>query len=323
MVLPGRGNRHEFHELTRITKKERNQMNAECGMRTGQKGLSLRAAGIWGLVIATAGIGVLGLCLVLSGCSSVPSRFDNALFTMTNVPMVTQRWTTNVVVQTNTVFVAREVVQTNTVTQTNSYPEGAIAGRPVVEVHYVYVTNTVQVAEQQLTRATNAIAPGSTVLVPQLAELKPSAQAGSGFISGIAGMFGYGGIASLALSGLAHGYQGYRNRRLAAAATGATAEAEALQQVAGGLTQNVETVMAVLQGSPQGQALLPLIKNYLMSHQRQLGTINQVGDLVKEYVDVPEAQQSAAVILGALRTLSGGLPGQGNPPGTATASARM
>lgn len=271
-----------------------------------QRGLTLRGAGIWGLAIAVAGIGLLGLCLVLEGCASTPTRFDEALFTRTNVPMVTTRWTTNVVSVTNTLLVAREVVQTNTVTVTNT--------TGLVVPQYVTVTNTVQVATAVVSQQTNALPPGSTVEVPQLVALKPGAEAGSGLISGIAGLFGYGGIATMVLSGLAHGYQGFRNRRLAAAATGADAKTEALEQVAGGLTQNVETVMAVLQGSPQGQALLPLIKNYLMSHQRQLGTIEQVGDLIGQYVDVPAAQQSAAAILGSLRTLSGQ---------TTTAPARM
>lgn len=276
-----------------------------------------RVACVYGLgvVVALVVAGLLALmAAALSGCAAVPTRFDDALFTRSNAPVVTTAWTTNVVRVTNTVEQVVQVVQTNTVTVTNTVAAPGGGSATQVELRYVMVTNTVTVQTPVVSLQTNALPPGSTVEVPQLVGLKPGAEAGSGFISGVAGLFGYGGIASLVLSGLAHGYQGFRNRQLAAAATGASAAQEVTEQAAGVLTQNIETLLAVLQGSPQGQALMPTIKNYLMSHQTTTGTIATIGGLVEQYVNEPAAQGAAASILGALTALSGGLPGRGNVP---------
>lgn len=284
-----------------------------------------KAVGWLGAAMVIGGMATLVVMLLLgSGCASQPTRFDDALFTRTNVPMVTVNWTTNVVNATN--WVAREVqvVTTNTVTVTNLVVDPARGdARPTMQVQVipVYVTNTTTVQAPVVTQQTNALPPGSVVQVPQLVDLKPAAQAGSGFISGIAGLFGYGGIATIVLSGLAHGYQGMRNRRLAAAATGASEAQQATEQAAGALTQNIETLLAVLQGSPQGQALMPTIKNYLMTHQTATGTIETIGGLVEQYVNEPAAQGTAATILAALRTLTTAAP-NGTTPATATATAR-
>lgn len=266
-----------------------------------KRGMSMRHAGLWGMGVVAGALALLAAALLFStvGCSllgaqaKAPTRFEESLYTTTNVPMVTKAWTTNVVQLTNTVFVPQVVTQTNTVTVTNAVG--------VVVPQYVTVTNTIQVAEQQVTQQTNAIAPGSTVLVPQLTGRTGTGDAIVSAGGAGAGVFGYGAIAVAVLSGIGHWWQNARNNALVASYTGATATANTMQQVSTGLTQEVETLLEVLNTSPQGQALVPTIKQFLMNHQVETGTITTIAKLVEDNVDNEAARDAAAEILKAAK----------------------
>jgi hypothetical protein len=258
-------------------------------------GLMLREAAMWGLAAAIGGIGVLALSLVLGGCATQPTRFDEALFTLTNVPAITQRPITNVYNVTNWSARTVEVVQTNTVMVTNALQQ--------LQVIPVYITNTIPVQVPQVAQVTNVIPAGTVTNVTQLAAPSTATQTGTGIVGAIAGLFGWGGLATTALGGLLAGYQRSRNATLMAAATGASTAQQVTEQAAGVLTQNVQTLLAVLQTSPQGQALLPAIKSYLTSHQAETGTFATIATLIQKNVNDKAAQDAASEILGALNAL--------------------
>lgn len=255
------------------------------------------------LLALVMALGLTG-CSLLGSQASAPGKFEESLFNVTNVPMVTvhelQRvvWVTNRAEVTVTNLVPVAVFRTNEVNEVN------VTYRTNESYETRYVTNRVS--------ETNVLPAGSTVMVPQLTGLSGKGEALAAGASGVAGLFGYGGIAGILLSGLGHWWQNARNRALAAQATGAGAEALAANQTTGALAQNIETLLEVLGQTTQGQKLLPGIKNYLVAHQAEAGVFTTVARLVAEEVDNPAAKEAAGAILSAAGIL--GLPGQGTMP---------
>jgi len=242
-------------------------------------------------------------CKLFGTNAAAPGSFEGGLFNVTNVPMLTVRAMTNTVVTqvtntvTNVVFVSKEVVTTNTVTQTNLLNQVVLIPVTVTNT----VTNAVSSVTQQVAPQTNQVVTpaGSTVLVPQEAGMKPAGQAVVAGGSAVAGMFGWGALAGAVLLGFGNWWQAGRNKALAASYTGATSASNAANQTAGVLTQDIETLLEVLNTSPQGQAILPQVKSYLVQHQAEAGVFATVATLVENNVDNAAAKEAAAAILKA------------------------
>ncbi len=223
------------------------------------------------------------VCLLV-GCSlfgngaSAPNAVESKFFDInTNlVPRVSQVTNIVPVYQTNIVVLTYGV--TNTTTK---------------EVTPVQVTNLVT----QTTYATNIQT--VTNVVPMYQMTPGSTAKAAETIGGMVGApFGVGGLITTGLAGAFGLYSSLRNKALAGTATLAN-------QASGALAQNIETLMEVLKTTPQGQALQPLIQNYLVKHQTEAGVIQTVATIVDNTVDNAAAKQSADAILAAMKQIKG------------------
>jgi hypothetical protein len=214
--------------------------------------------------------------LFLTGCTlfgkqpTQPTPLEKSLFTeITNL-------------------VAKPVLVTNIVTFTNTETR-------IVEVPgaTTIVTNTLMVSVPY--NVTNVMVVTQQVPIVQLA---PSAKTDAIVKTGesIGSLFGFGGLVSTLLAGLLATYLKLRNNNL-------SGEADVATQASVVLVQNIETLVEILKTTPQGQAALPSIKNYLMTHQSQVGVIEYVANVVKETVDTPAAKQAANAILTGLQNV--------------------
>jgi hypothetical protein len=163
-------------------------------------------------------------------------------------------------------------VVTNTVVVTNLVPEiVAEIGKPVV-TNFVtlLVTNRIPVFE------TNVVQLAVTNLVA-----RPEALATIGATESILNTFlpGVGSLVALLLGGLYHGYRQVRNRKVNEA-----------------LVQGVETARAILETTPQGQAVDAQFVKWLMAHQKEAGVFVTVAKLVDALTDNPAAKLTAKEI---------------------------
>lgn len=237
-------------------------------------------------VLSLASALIVG-CSLLGSNASDPGKFDNTLYQTTNVPMITVHSFTNTVTVTNVI----PRVETQVVTITNEV--GIVVPQ----------TNTVTVFETNRVTETNIVPAGSTVLVPQLVAPSATNQALQSGASGIASMFGFGGIAAALLSGIGNWYQKARNQALAAKYTGASQGQAIASQASAALVQNVETLLEVLNKTPQGQAVLPNIKTFLRTHQLETGTAAIIGQFIDEHVDNEAARNAADELMKGINTL--------------------
>jgi hypothetical protein len=90
---------------------------------------------------------------------------------------------------------------------------------------------------------------------------------------------GIGSILALVLGGFYHGYRQVRNRKVNEA-----------------LVQGVETARAVLETTPQGQAIDAGFVQWLMANQKAGGVFTTVTGLVDAYSDNPAARMAAQEI---------------------------
>jgi hypothetical protein len=225
---------------------------------------------------------MLGIAVAaLTGCGTFGKNAGPATGLEQRLFSVTTNFVPQVVQQTNTVTVTNTVQEVRQVTVTNAI--GVPVDVPMTNYRTVLVTKEVPVTV--------------TNIVP-IQQLGPGS--GSNTVTavagGVAGMFGWGGMVTTVLGGLFAGYLKLRNNALAGRAT-------ILNQTAGALTQNIETLLNVLQSTPQGAAVMPQIKNYLMAHQTEAGVIQSVAGIIEHFVNEPAAQQSAAEIVQAINTL--------------------
>lgn len=176
---------------------------------------------------------------------------------------------------------------------------------PIVETNVVEVRRTNEVGVIVPVFMTNVITREVTVtnfamgtnwvLIEQLAP-SPKTQATVEVGKAVAAPFGWGEIVGYGLAALLTTYMTIRNRKLAGQASmGAL--------TAGVLTQNIETLLNVLEQTPQGQQLKPIVKNYLMQHQNEFGVIENVAKIIETSVDEPSAKESATSILKAITSL--------------------
>jgi len=175
-------------------------------------------------------------------------------------------------------------VVTNRVVVTNLVPQVvAEAGKPVV-TNYVtlLMTNTIPVFE------TNVVQVPVTNLVA-----KPAAVATIDATGTLVNTFlpGVGSLIALVLGGLYHGYRQIRNKKVNEA-----------------LVQGVETARAILETTPQGQAVDAQFVKWLMDHQKQAGVFKTVTTLVDALTDNPAAKLTAQEI--AERVKKAQMPGK-------------
>jgi hypothetical protein len=163
-------------------------------------------------------------------------------------------------------------VVTNTVVVTNLVPQVvAEVGKPAVTNFVtVLVTNTIPVFE------TNVVQVPVTNLVA-----KPAAVATIDATGSLVNIFlpGIGSMVALLLGGVYHGYRQLRNRKVNEA-----------------LVQGVETARAILETTPQGQAVDTQFVKWLMEHQKQAGVFQTVSTLVDAFTDNPAAKLTAQEI---------------------------
>lgn len=243
--------------------------------------------------------------LVFTGCGSLfganavgPTKMEQALFTTNEIPVTkivtVNEYRTNVV----PITVQREVV--SYVTNSVGVPQ--------------YLTNTTVIQAFQTNVVPYVSLQTNVVLVPQLAPSGTTSaiQGGAGLIGNL---FGVGGLVTTALGGLLAGYLKLRNNALAG-------QADTQTQVSAALTQNIQTMLEVLQGTPQGQALLPKVKQYLKDHQTDVGVLEDVGNIIETYVNNDAAKGAANSILGAVNTLMSGGASASPTPNAPSAPAR-
>ena len=232
-------------------------------------------------------MGIMGLmALLVAGCAATkpPTALEQRLFN------IQTNSTPQVVLVTNVVPVCQTNLVVQTVTVTNQVGVPVMVPVTNYVTYGTYVTNGVT--------ATNFVL-GYTMTPNSTTQATASV---AGTLSDL-GLPGTGSLVTMGLLGLAAAWAGIRNRQYAG-------QNSVLQQVSGTLAQNIATFMAVLQQTPQGQQLAPLLQNYLNSHQAEAGVIQQVAGLASQ-VDPLQEQGAAQQILAALGQLQGatGTPG--------------
>ena len=214
-------------------------------------------------------VGMAAALVTMAGCGTLDKAY-NAEVTWTNAPVV--KVVTNTVVVTN---VVPQVVERERVVLVTNEVSGAVSGhvaREPVATNFVtlLVTNTIPVFE------TNVVQVPVTNLVAKPAALATIEATGS-----LVNMFlpGIGSMVALLLGGMYHGYRQLRNRRVNEA-----------------LVQGVETARAVLETTPQGQAVDAQYVKWLMEHQKEAGVFVSVTKLVDAFTDNPAAKLTAQEI---------------------------
>ena len=182
---------------------------------------------------------------------------------------------TNIVTVTNLVPVVLET--TNLVGVTN-----LVGGGAVVEASRAWTTNSAAVVVTNTTveRVTNIVAVTYTNWLE-----RPAIVAGIGAAGTVVDTFvpGVGTLISLALAGLYGAWARLKNRKVNEA-----------------LVQGVETARAMLEQTPQGQAVDAEFVRWLQAHQKEAGVFVAVSRLVDQYSDNPAARVAAQEIAGRL-----------------------
>lgn len=223
---------------------------------------------------------LLGFAIALiAGCASKPpSALEQRFFNITTNPPVIAVVTNLVPV---TLYKTNEVVQTVTNTQN------------VVE----YRTNFIPVAvatniEARATLVTNQ--PETYNLSPKPEAIQPIQTVG-----GIIGnLFGAGGLVTTAI-GAAFSLWGFMRSKKSYAS-------------AADLAQIIETCRSFVRQLPNGASYDAALVNFMVQHQAEAGTINQVAQIVASEVNTSDAQVAAEHIRQGLAALGVTLP----PPPT-------
>jgi hypothetical protein len=219
-------------------------------------------------------LGFLALIL-LSGCASTtPTAFEQKVYAIETNYLPRVVIVTNVVEKTNWAT----VVVTNKVDVVNQVPVMIPVTNLVL--HYEYETNVV--------RETN--------LVPIYYYAGPSTNAvlATGIAQTIAAPFGWAGIVGTVLGGLLSAFAGYRNAQNKALAADANANAIQSAATSAALAQIIETGRQFLQLTPQGAQLDTQWKNWMIQHQLETNTIQDVLKLLGGAVDYDSAKIVAA-----------------------------
>jgi hypothetical protein len=225
------------------------------------------------LILTIGLIAVAGCSLFSATNAAPPTKAEQSLFDVSN--SVVQR----VITQTNFVNVTLTNITWATKWITNEL------NVPIPQL--ITMTNYLDVQVPRYVQVTQ------DVVIQQLVPGRGSAAATS-IIGLIASFFGAGGIATTAAAGLTAIYLKSRNRALAG-------DNDNLAVVSGGLVETTETLLNVLKGTPQGQVLLPKVKLYLERHQEDLGTVQQVKDILST-ISKSKSVEDAQEILDKLKS---------------------
>jgi len=231
------------------------------------------------LVVTWVLMGVLAIIIaaIITGCASVPTAMDRALFNIrTNETPVVHVYT-NTVVVTNVVQEIRPVFirVTNEVTQTI-----------VVTTNFVIQTNVVLSAKEEVQSVTNVM---RTVEVTP----KPVVEAvGSAIVGTAASATGWGGVASTAFVGFYALWARARQKKLTQALNGQVDQGDLVNET---LVQSIETARALIKTTPQGQELEQRYKEWLIQNQRAAGIIEVVASLAR-VTDSAAAKDAARLI---------------------------
>lgn len=223
---------------------------------------------------------VLGILLAsIFGCATrPPSAFEQRYFNITTNPPVLAVVTNLVPV---TIYKTNEVVQTVTNTQN------------VIE----FRTNLVAIPVGTNVQARSTIVTNE----PETYNMKPKPEAIQPIqtVGGLIGnLFGAGGLVTTAI-GAAYGLWGFlRSKKSYATATD--------------LAQIIETVRSFVRQLPNGANYDTALVNFMVQHQAEAGTINQVATIVANEVNTSDAQVAAEHIRQGLASLGVPLP----PPPT-------
>lgn len=223
---------------------------------------------------------LVGLAIALiAGCASKPpSAFEQRYFNITTNPPVLAVVTNYVPV---TLYKTNEVVQTVTNLQN------------VVE----FRTNLIPVAVGTNVQAVTSLVTNE----PETYNLKPKPEAIQPIqtVGGLIGnLFGAGGLVTTAI-GAAFSLWGFmRSKKTYATATD--------------LAQIIETVRSFVRQLPNGANYDSALVNFMVQHQAEAGTINQVATIVANEVNTSDAQVAAEHIRQGLASLGVPLP----PPPT-------
>jgi hypothetical protein len=269
------------------------QANPMLGLFLGKAGTGLREivdqTKQRAMQVPAAGLLVGLLALGVSGCASnpaPPTAMEQRFFA------IETNHINQIVSVTNTIPVFQTNVVVATVTVTNA----------ALELVQRVVTNTVVEKLYETNQVTVTNVPVETYhMTPNANAAKVGSVAGT-----IAAPWGMAGLATLGVTALYGLWAGVSNRQWAAKVQGLTQSQQAASQIGGVLTQNIETMLAVMEQTPQGQALVPRVKNYLASHQAEVGVVGGVAELLKQ-VDEPGAREVADEILKALPAI-GNIP---------------
>lgn len=208
-------------------------------------------------------VGLLGITV---GCKTAPTALEKKFFDVqTNLtPVVTVF--TNTVYWTNYQIVTVPV--TNTLSTTNN----------------IYVTNTVPVVvtSNVIERVTNLVE--KYIFTPNTNAQTIAQTAGE-----VGALFGpFGTLGSLIVGGIFGLWGILRSSRAS--------------KTAAVLTQIIETASEILKKTPQGSQIDVLLKDWMMKHQAETGTIEAVMKILATYTDNQDAQNVANQILALVKT---------------------
>lgn len=209
------------------------------------------------LLIGTLAGLLIASVIAFMGCGTPPTKLESTFFNnQTNyVTLVT----TNYTHVTNVTPIVTEV--TNTVRLTNN----------VIETVVEKITNTVISVITQTNLATNTVAQIEMAPKPEIAQGAKTIV--DFFAPGISQLvyLGVGGLLSV--------WAGIRNRKMKATSVV--------------LAQGTETLLAMLQTTPQGQKLVDAAKEWLAKHQELSGVHQIVDTLLEKEVSPGDAQTAA------------------------------
>lgn len=215
---------------------------------------------------------LLLLLPLLWGCKSTPpTKFER---TFANIE-------TNYVPKLVTVTNIVELVRTNTIINVVTVTNEVGVPIPMPVTNYNTVT----------TFQTNVVL--STNMVP-VVTMTPSntAKEVAGGVGGVVNTIvpGLGSLVTEGLLGALALWLGYRSRQL-------SGKNDTLSQAAGVLAQTIETGREIMSKTPQGQAAANAFTQWMITHQAETQTVQQISSLVKNVVDNEEAKRAADQIL--------------------------
>lgn len=221
----------------------------------------LSTLALWSAVIALA---------ILIGCSSTPpTAFEQKLFN----------------VQTN--YYPVLVVQTNTVTQTNTVVQVVQVTNVTGVITPINVTNTFTVPVVQV--QTQVVQKEEYVYLDRTNGPASSIKGAAGVIGNLAAPGVGGPIATAVVSLILAGWQWVRSSKS--------------NSTANNLAQTIETARELIKTLPNGSQIDTTLTTWMQQHQAEAGVLPQVLQILSDNVDNQAARQTADQLKAALAAL--------------------